>query len=161
MELRNFRRWCHLYSAGRPSRWASAYILVVLNRWDVCDCSVFVMYLTILFMMLISWCSFSLPSSIQHLRNDDCPHDKCEDYQKFCVVFCMTVVHSDTHTREQFLKLTVGWGRCKCETWNNGKGNNGTKISQNAGGGETAGNGNCCTMLQRVENARHEYSGKA
>jgi len=29
MELRNFRRGRHLYSAGRPSRWASAHILVV------------------------------------------------------------------------------------------------------------------------------------
>jgi len=28
MELRNFRRGRHLYSAGRPSRWASAHILV-------------------------------------------------------------------------------------------------------------------------------------
>ena len=28
MELRNFRRKRHLYSAGRPSRWASAHILV-------------------------------------------------------------------------------------------------------------------------------------
>jgi len=28
MELRNFRRQRHLYSAGRPSRWASAHILV-------------------------------------------------------------------------------------------------------------------------------------
>jgi len=28
MELRNFRRRRHLYSAGRPSRWASAHILV-------------------------------------------------------------------------------------------------------------------------------------
>jgi len=28
MELRNFCRGCHLYSAGRPSRWASAHILV-------------------------------------------------------------------------------------------------------------------------------------
>jgi len=26
MELRNFRRGCHQYSAGRPSRWASAHI---------------------------------------------------------------------------------------------------------------------------------------
>ena len=30
MELRNFRWGCHLYSAGRPSRWASAHILVGL-----------------------------------------------------------------------------------------------------------------------------------
>jgi len=29
MELRNFRRGRHLYLAGRPSRWASAHILVV------------------------------------------------------------------------------------------------------------------------------------
>ena len=29
MELRNFRRGCHLYSAGRPSRWASAHILAL------------------------------------------------------------------------------------------------------------------------------------
>ena len=29
MELRNFRRRCHLYSAGRPSRSASAHILVL------------------------------------------------------------------------------------------------------------------------------------
>ena len=28
MELRNFRRGCHLYSVGRPSDWASAHILV-------------------------------------------------------------------------------------------------------------------------------------
>jgi len=28
MELSNFRRGRHLYSAGRPSRWASAHILV-------------------------------------------------------------------------------------------------------------------------------------
>ena len=30
MELRNFRRGHHLCSAGRPSRWASAHILVVI-----------------------------------------------------------------------------------------------------------------------------------
>jgi len=29
MELQNFRRGRHLYSAGRPSRWASAHILVL------------------------------------------------------------------------------------------------------------------------------------
>ena len=28
-ELQNFRRGCHLYSAGRPLRWASAHILVI------------------------------------------------------------------------------------------------------------------------------------
>jgi len=30
MELRNFRRERHLYSAGRPSRWVSVHILVLL-----------------------------------------------------------------------------------------------------------------------------------
>jgi len=30
MELSNFRRGRHLYSAGRPSRWASAHILVCI-----------------------------------------------------------------------------------------------------------------------------------
>ena len=29
MELRNFRRGRHLYSAWRPSRWASAHILII------------------------------------------------------------------------------------------------------------------------------------
>ena len=29
MELRNFRRGRHLYSTGRPSRWASVHILVM------------------------------------------------------------------------------------------------------------------------------------
>jgi len=28
----------------------------------------------------------------------------------FCAVLCMTVVHSDTYTREQFLKMNVGLG---------------------------------------------------
>ena len=31
MELRNFRRARQLYSAGRPSRWASAHILVIIS----------------------------------------------------------------------------------------------------------------------------------
>jgi len=33
MELRNIRRRRHLYSAGRPSRWASAYILVRIYQF--------------------------------------------------------------------------------------------------------------------------------
>ena len=32
MELRNFHRGRHLYSTGRPSRWASAHILGCTNR---------------------------------------------------------------------------------------------------------------------------------
>ena len=32
MELRNFRRGRHLHSAGRPSRWVSAHILVAFER---------------------------------------------------------------------------------------------------------------------------------
>jgi len=33
MELRNFSRGRHLHSAGRPSRWASAHILVIGLWW--------------------------------------------------------------------------------------------------------------------------------
>jgi len=33
MKLQNFRRGRHLYSAGRPSRWASAHILVLNVRY--------------------------------------------------------------------------------------------------------------------------------
>jgi len=39
MELPNFRRGRHLYSAGRPSRWASAHILVQTVQ-DCCRQSV-------------------------------------------------------------------------------------------------------------------------
>jgi len=41
----------------------------------------------------------------QHLNNDDCPKDKRKDCQK-CAILGTTVVHSDMHTYEQFLKLT-------------------------------------------------------
>jgi len=40
MELRNFCRECHLYSAERPSRWASPHILVVFYgklTYTICD----------------------------------------------------------------------------------------------------------------------------
>jgi len=36
MELQNFRRGRHLYWAGRPSRWASAHILVFFYFLDFC-----------------------------------------------------------------------------------------------------------------------------
>ena len=36
MELRNFRKGRQLYSAGRPSRWASAHILVLLYFFISC-----------------------------------------------------------------------------------------------------------------------------
>jgi len=41
-ELRNFRRGHHLYSAGRPSRWASAHILVIkhFERQIISACTV-------------------------------------------------------------------------------------------------------------------------
>jgi len=37
MELRNFYRGCHLYSAGQPSRWAWAHILVLTVAASVCE----------------------------------------------------------------------------------------------------------------------------
>ena len=36
MELQNFRRGHHLYSAGRPSRWASTHILVIIVLVSEC-----------------------------------------------------------------------------------------------------------------------------
>ena len=42
-----------------------------------------------------------LPSSIQHLSNDDCPGDKREGYQNHSALYCVlctTVVVSDMHT---------------------------------------------------------------
>jgi len=56
MELRNFRRGRHLYSAGRPLRWASAHILVLyvlilghnfINLWNLA-----LLYATILINLL-------------------------------------------------------------------------------------------------------------
>jgi len=47
-------------------------------------------------------------------RNDDCLEDKREDYQNCSLLLCMTVVHNDTHTREQFLKLSIGLGLAFC-----------------------------------------------
>jgi len=48
MELWNFRRGCQLYSVGRPSRWASAHILVVIDKsssswpiWKLGVCAAF------------------------------------------------------------------------------------------------------------------------
>jgi len=38
MELQNFRRGCHLYSAGRPSRWGSAHILVLSTLHTQLEC---------------------------------------------------------------------------------------------------------------------------
>ena len=38
MELQNFRRDCHLYSAGQPSHWVSAHILVYFFRQDAVLC---------------------------------------------------------------------------------------------------------------------------
>jgi len=51
-----------------------------------------------------------LPASRQHLNNDDYLEDKRVDYQNFCAVFCVTVVHSDMHKRAHFLQLTFGSG---------------------------------------------------
>jgi len=46
------------------------------------------------------------------VSNDDCPDDKREEL--FCAVLCNTIVHSDMHTREQFLSVNC-WFRFKFE----------------------------------------------
>ena len=40
MELRNFRRGCHVYSVWQPSRWASTHILVNFDLPGVTDVNV-------------------------------------------------------------------------------------------------------------------------
>jgi len=54
-----------------------------------------------------------IPSGIpsrHHLSCRDCLEDKRENFQSCSyVVLCMTVVHNDMHTREHFLKLSVGF----------------------------------------------------
>ena len=51
MELRNFRRRRHLYSAGRPSRWASAHILV--NYFNYCH----FVYATCTWLTFVIYCT--------------------------------------------------------------------------------------------------------
>jgi len=50
-----------------------------------------------------------LPSSSHHLSYDYCLENKMEYYQN-CSALCTTVVHNDSHTYEQFLKMSVGLG---------------------------------------------------
>jgi len=76
IELRNFRRGRHLYSAGRPSRWASAHILVMAALRSRCGHYIFVLwflllssiFLSIFFPRLISavadWMSTILPHMV-------------------------------------------------------------------------------------------------
>jgi len=50
-----------------------------------------------------------LPSSRHHLSYDDCLESKEGKLSElFCAVLYTTVVHNDTHTHEQFLKLSMG-----------------------------------------------------
>jgi len=51
-----------------------------------------------------------IPSSRRHLSYDDCLEDKRKLSEMFCAVLCTTVVHNDTHTCEQFLKMSAGLG---------------------------------------------------
>jgi len=58
----------HLYSAGRPSRWALAHILVF-----------FIFFCTI----------FTPPTIRHHLSNDNCLEDKRENYLNCSVLCCV------------------------------------------------------------------------
>jgi len=51
MELRNFRRGCHLYSTGRPSRWALARILVMVALCNRADHYIFALWLLSFFFL--------------------------------------------------------------------------------------------------------------
>jgi len=46
MEVRNFHRRRHRYSAGRPSRWALAHILVMVALWNRADHYIFILFLS-------------------------------------------------------------------------------------------------------------------
>ena len=74
MELRNFRRGRHLYSAGRPSRWASAHILVLVS-FTLCRTS----SLVILSTQLIFSILFQIHISIAFLIS-------------FCVLYLLLVI---------------------------------------------------------------------
>ena len=60
----------------------------------------------------VSWKSVltSVTSSRLHPSYDDCLEDKRRLSGLFCAVLCTTVVHNDTHTYEQFLKMSVRLG---------------------------------------------------
>ena len=58
----------HLYSAGRPSRWALAHISSYL-----CSVSLGLLYILWLFLLVFSFCFLSISQEIgweEHLRND-------------------------------------------------------------------------------------------
>jgi len=60
MELQNFRRGRQIYSAGRPSRWASAHILVTVALWNRADHYIFALWFLLLCFFLSSF--FSSPN---------------------------------------------------------------------------------------------------
>ena len=45
----------------------------------------------------------SFPSRTQHLSCDVCLEVEREDYQNCSMLCCLSLVHNDTHTHEQFL----------------------------------------------------------
>jgi len=48
---------------------------------------------------------FPVLFSRHHLSYGDCLEDKKESDQNCSVLFCKTLMHNNTHTYEQFLKL--------------------------------------------------------
>jgi len=52
-ELRNFRRGRHLYSAGRPSRWASAHISSLIFLWSPYAIGQTIIFLISSFLLLL------------------------------------------------------------------------------------------------------------
>jgi len=66
--------------------------------------------------LLVILLTVILPSSGQHLSNDDCPEDKRENYQNCSVLCCVRQLYImiRTHTREQFFNSSVGLGLVFC-----------------------------------------------
>jgi len=71
MELWNFRRGRHLYSVGRPSRWASARVLVMVAVWNRADHHIFILSFvlssSVFFPRLISAAADWMPAILPHI----------------------------------------------------------------------------------------------
>ena len=118
----------HLCSAGRPSRWALAHILVL----ELNHCVYKMKYIALLCIFILytqssnSNIAFStrkiqnitvfnyntLPSSSQHLSTDDCMKDKRNDYQNCSMYDNCVQWYAYTHIYEDFTsdcQLHVLW----------------------------------------------------
>jgi len=60
-----FSRGRHLYSTGRPSRWTSAHILVMVALWNRADHYIFILWFLLSFFLFSSF--FFPPAILPHM----------------------------------------------------------------------------------------------